>query len=638
MFSLRKRSFPGNNSKHRQAVPPKKPKINHKKKHKVDVPPLPTITNVTAPEDEFKARVALLCKNDRKRCRKAVASGQNVKIVKRSLIMQPKFLFRYRISPSTTYRHTILFILATLCADVKIPKWVEIRERDKIQKTVVVDIPVLCPSLCDPQGEVEFVVSKKNSANVYKAIATDKHADFFKHIGLDTTFAAGEDLFARVGFGISNQQKGVVEKFSQSVVSKRTKMQQQKDAQDGKCVKANITSIHQICLSKEELVENNFPLHGSLQGDQSLPDGWMDTAEGTDAEPKILALDCALCKCGNEYVPVRVTLINAARQLLLDEFILPDTPITDYLTCYSGIDADTLVGVTTTLADVQQMILRYVHGDVVLIGHKFGKDMTALKLRHPYIVDTSVIYHGPKGDRRPAPTLRYLAQRYLNRLIQQYRGMQLGDAERSQPSIPVNEGHNTVEDATAAMDLILLKLKNGLMFGLGGNSYFGCIDESLARYNKTGAVIDVNPTINKVRSRELRTQPYVHTVNTNALAVEEAIKQHARKDFVLVKLDKEEKKNMSQDELANWMLDDVKKIYDGLEPNTAMILITGKCTDAELEERKHRNVHAHNGEPLTDDQHVQECTEDDRKKLTRMGILTHNVWHIAVKGAGVEIF
>ncbi|CAO3586364.1 unnamed protein product [Absidia cylindrospora] len=609
MVFLGKRLFPGKHSNQKQPLPSKKPKINHNKKPKVHLPPLPTITNVSAPEDEFAARVALLCKNDRKRCRKAIACGQNVKIVKRNLVMQPKFMFRYRIPPMTIYRHTISFILSTLCADVKIPKWVEIRERDKIQKTVVVDIPVLCPSSCDPQCQVEAMVSKKNSANVYKALATDKHADFFKHIGLDTTLAPGlgEDLFARIGFGVSDQHKGVVEKFSQSVVSKRTKCQQQKAAKEGTFVKADITSIHEICLSKEELVEGNFPLHGSFKMTKLYQMGGWILRKEVVRNPKYLL---SIVQCGNKCVPTRVTLINTTRQVLLDEFILPDTPISDYRTCHSGIDANTLVGVTTTLADIQQKILQHVDGDVVLVGHKFGNDMTALKIRHPYIIDTSVIYHGPKGDRLPAPTLRYLAQRYLHRMIQQYRAHQSDDAEGSPPPVPLYEGHNTVEDATAAMDLVSLKLKNGLMFGLGGNCYFGSIDDSLARYNKTGAVIDVNPTINKVRTRELRTQPHVYAVDTNELAVQEVIKQHASKDFVLVKLDKEEKKTMDMDEITTSILDDVKKIYDGLKPNTAMIMITGKCTDAKLE-RQRRSL-------LQDDQHTQECTEDDKKKQIRL--------------------
>ena len=43
----------------------------------------------------------------------------------------------------------------------------------------------------------------------------------------------------------------------------------------------------------------------------------------------------------------------ASVQVLMDELVRPEAPITDYVTRYSGITAAMMAGVTTSLADVQ---------------------------------------------------------------------------------------------------------------------------------------------------------------------------------------------------------------------------------------------------------------------------------------------
>lgn len=57
-----------------------------------------------------------------------------------------------------------------------------------------------------------------------------------------------------------------------------------------------------------------------------------------------------------------------------------------------------LDGVTTTLSDVQQTLRKLLPTDAILIGQSLNSDLHTLKMMHPYIIDTSVIFN-ITGDR-----------------------------------------------------------------------------------------------------------------------------------------------------------------------------------------------------------------------------------------------
>ena len=105
--------------------------------------------------------------------------------------------------------------------------------------------------------------------------------------------------------------------------------------------------------------------------------------------------------------------------------------------------------VTTSLSDIQARILNILNRRTILIGHSLNADLAALKLTHPYIIDTTLLYPHPRGLPLKS-SLRWLAKKYLMREIQQSHG---------------STGHDSVEDARATLDLVKQKCEKGPRWG-----------------------------------------------------------------------------------------------------------------------------------------------------------------------------
>jgi DNA polymerase III epsilon subunit-like protein len=110
---------------------------------------------------------------------------------------------------------------------------------------------------------------------------------------------------------------------------------------------------------------------------------------------------------------------------------------------FSGITAQALESVTTTLADVQAHLRTLITPSTILLGHSLESDLRALQLSHPRCIDTALIFHHPRG--RPLkPGLAWLTRKWLGRTIQD-RG----------PG-----GHDHEEDARACVDLLKARVRD----------------------------------------------------------------------------------------------------------------------------------------------------------------------------------
>lgn len=239
------------------------------------------------------------------------------------------------------------------------------------------------------------------------------------------------------------------------------------------------TPITTFLATADELRDAEFTLHPALLESEeerqaedarrkiaghTLEEGWVDSKVSTpgktvDTLPKsgtkdptagrkVIAIDCEMCMVDEKtFALARISIVDWSGEVIMDELVKPDKPITDYVTAYSGMTAEKLDPITTTLADIQARLLDILHPATIIIGHSLNSDLDALKVTHPYIVDTSLQYPHPRGAPLKS-SLKWLAQKYLSRDVQ--KG---------------SSGHNSIEDARTALDLIKLKCKRGPTWG-----------------------------------------------------------------------------------------------------------------------------------------------------------------------------
>ncbi|XP_077331269.1 RNA exonuclease 1 homolog [Lithobates pipiens] len=180
------------------------------------------------------------------------------------------------------------------------------------------------------------------------------------------------------------------------------------------------------------------------EGHKENLDGFIGTfpkLQHSDENPGIFSVDCEMCYTTHGLELTRVTVVSHSLQVVYDTFVKPDNEIIDYNTSSSGITEESLKNITTSIRDVQAIMLNLFSADTILIGHSLENDLIALKLIHDMVVDTSIVFPHRLGLPHKR-ALRYLIADYLRRIIQDNVA-----------------GHDSVEDATACMELMLWKVK-----------------------------------------------------------------------------------------------------------------------------------------------------------------------------------
>lgn len=291
--------------------------------------------------------------------------------------------------------------------------------------------------------------------------------------------APGDDRFGRVHSPLQGMLQCPISK-TQEQRNLEKDVKGPKLATGGKHFESKRTPVPTYILSTEVLQENEYVLHPAnipkgerenemqrrARDNQSTEHGWTDAqvCEFEDATVplhdieqgsllqgrKVLAMDCEMCQVeGDEQALTRVSLVEWDGTTIMDELVKPDLPITDYLTPYSGMTAEKLDPVTTNLAQVQERMIALLTPQTILVGHSLNADLSALKLTHPFIIDTALLYPHPRGPPLKS-SLKWLAQKYLGREIQKGHG---------------STGHDSIEDAVACLDLVKLKCEKGPNWG-----------------------------------------------------------------------------------------------------------------------------------------------------------------------------
>ncbi|KAF8563547.1 hypothetical protein P879_10740 [Paragonimus westermani] len=173
-----------------------------------------------------------------------------------------------------------------------------------------------------------------------------------------------------------------------------------------------------LLMNLEQMIYEHIPIPPEL-GEQSKRN-----TENTDYVPSkpsyrpvtssspMFAIDCemVMTKLGSELA--RVTMVDELNCVVFDRLVKPENPVEDYVTRFSGITRDMLAPVTTQLSDIQRELDELLPADAILVGHSIGNDLHAMKIYHPYLIDTSVIYN-LKGARTSKARLRFLSEHFL---------------------------------------------------------------------------------------------------------------------------------------------------------------------------------------------------------------------------------
>ncbi|KAK3691136.1 hypothetical protein LTR37_018840 [Vermiconidia calcicola] len=324
-------------------------------------------------------------------------------------------------------------------------------------------------------------------------------SDMFEHIWPIKT--PGDDKFAKMHSPMAAMLISPIVKTREEKKGKGPK-----PPPDSRIWKNERTVITEFIATTAELAEEGYVLHPAHyngtsfaveetakreSNNQTTADGWVDTPDVSSLDSgvvidkdiekgsllagrKILAMDCEMCITSPPgtapavFSLTRISIIDWDGQVVMDEFVKPEQPITDYLTPYSGITPAKLENVTTTLQDIQkQLTSDLLTQYTILVGHSLNADLNALRLTHPFIIDTALLFPHPRGPPLKS-SLKWLAQKYLSREIQKGHG---------------STGHDSIEDAKACLDLVKQKCEKGKAWGTSeasGESIF----KRLGKYNR----------------------------------------------------------------------------------------------------------------------------------------------------------
>ncbi|KAI1482561.1 hypothetical protein K445DRAFT_317860 [Daldinia sp. EC12] len=399
-------------------------------------------------------------------------------------------------------RNLILYIFAEGAA----PQWVAISQRPQFRKIVAIMVPGLEEAMF--KQDVDFATYNDQPFDLDQrprvlTSPDDYYPRLLKKDELPEILKDFADMFSHLWpvRTPGNEKYGTIRSPLGTVLTAPTEKTKEEKSQRGvqpakepKGWKDERTRITEFLTMPEDFLANGYVLHPAcipaerrknfqdLEGwvhtnVENLEDGDVPEEEiqqgSVTAGREILALDCEMCVTGpEEYSLTRISLVGWDGTIVLDELVKPDKPILDYVTRFSGITEQMLAPVTTTLKDIQAKLLQILHPRTILVGHSLESDLKALRLTHPFIVDTAILFPHNRGPPLKN-SLKFLSQRFLKREIQ--KGI---------------TGHDSIEDAKACLDLVKQKCEKGKSWGNqeSGENLFRRLTRTGKAYRANGGV------------------------------------------------------------------------------------------------------------------------------------------------------